>query len=134
MKKVLITGGGTGIGAATALRLAADGAAVTICGRTEASLQKAARACTGKHAVKYVVLDVTDEASVVDLFKAQQFDAVVCAAGIIRTENVFDLDTAGFRSVMDAILWAVYFICREAMKIAASICVYTNENIIVEKL
>ncbi|MBJ20300.1 MAG: SDR family oxidoreductase [bacterium] len=40
---VLVTGGGTGIGAACAARLAADGAAVTICGRTEAKLEDAAK-------------------------------------------------------------------------------------------
>jgi NAD(P)-dependent dehydrogenase (short-subunit alcohol dehydrogenase family) len=31
---ILVTGGGSGIGLATAIRLAADGAHVTICGRT----------------------------------------------------------------------------------------------------
>ena len=36
---VLVTGGGTGIGRACAARLAADGAAVTICGRTEDRLK-----------------------------------------------------------------------------------------------
>ena len=40
---VLVTGGGTGIGAACAARLAADGAAVTICGRTESKLEEAAK-------------------------------------------------------------------------------------------
>ena len=40
---VLVTGGGTGIGAACASRLAADGAAVTICGRTESKLEDAAK-------------------------------------------------------------------------------------------
>ena len=38
----LVTGGGTGIGCACALRLAADGAAVTILGRTESRLVDAA--------------------------------------------------------------------------------------------
>src|SRR5882724_8069378 len=39
---VLVTGGGTGIGKACAARLAADGVAVTICGRTESKLIEAA--------------------------------------------------------------------------------------------
>ena len=37
----LVTGGGSGIGLASAARLAADGAHVTICGRTEEKLLKA---------------------------------------------------------------------------------------------
>ena len=48
---VIVTGGGTGIGRACAERLAADGAAVTICGRTEAKLvdaaEKVAKVSTG---------------------------------------------------------------------------------------
>lgn len=40
---ILVTGGGTGIGAACAARLAADGAAVTICGRTASKLEEAAK-------------------------------------------------------------------------------------------
>ena len=39
----LVTGGGTGIGKGCAARLAADGAAVTICGRTESRLVDAAK-------------------------------------------------------------------------------------------
>ncbi len=62
---VLVTGGGTGIGAACARIAAADGAAVTICGRTEASLQasaeKIARVADHGGRVHYVVGDVTDE-------------------------------------------------------------------------
>jgi NAD(P)-dependent dehydrogenase (short-subunit alcohol dehydrogenase family) len=64
----LVTGGGTGIGKACAAQLAADGAAVTICGRREANLQEAAKeieAAAGHGgSVQIVVADVTDEASV----------------------------------------------------------------------
>lgn len=65
---VLVTGGGTGIGHACAAALAADGAAVTICGRTESKLADSAERI-GKEAanggsVAYVVADVTDESSV----------------------------------------------------------------------
>jgi NAD(P)-dependent dehydrogenase (short-subunit alcohol dehydrogenase family) len=65
---VLVTGGGTGIGRGCAARLAADGAAVTICGRTESKLEDAAKriAETLGHggSVQTVVADVTDEADV----------------------------------------------------------------------
>ena len=62
---VLVTGGGTGIGRACAERLAADGAAVTICGRTESRLEDAAKHVeeTAGHggSVQYAVADVTNE-------------------------------------------------------------------------
>lgn len=64
----IVTGGGTGIGKACAARLAADGAAVTICGRTESKLTDAAeaiRAGAGHGgSVQHVVADVTDEGDV----------------------------------------------------------------------
>ncbi|HJL76206.1 MAG TPA: SDR family oxidoreductase [Acidimicrobiales bacterium] len=63
---VLVTGGGTGIGRACAAALAADGAVVTICGRTEAKLAESQEVIQPGHggSVGYVVTDVTDEAAV----------------------------------------------------------------------
>jgi NAD(P)-dependent dehydrogenase (short-subunit alcohol dehydrogenase family) len=66
----LVTGGGSGIGLGTARRLVADGAQVTICGRTEEKLQRAvttlsevATSSPGpvKGTARYVVADVTIE-------------------------------------------------------------------------
>ncbi len=69
----LVTGGGSGIGLGTASRLVADGAHVTICGRTEEKLQRAVTALSavaGSPApgsgsaggtARYVVADVTIE-------------------------------------------------------------------------
>jgi len=63
-----VTGGGTGIGRACAAQLAADGAAVTICGRTEEKLQDAAKRIDEVAAhggsVQITTGDVTDEESV----------------------------------------------------------------------
>jgi NAD(P)-dependent dehydrogenase (short-subunit alcohol dehydrogenase family) len=69
-KATLVTGGGSGIGLGTAIRFAADGAHVTICGRTEDRLRSAvatieeslrsADAVPGGSAT-YVVADVTVE-------------------------------------------------------------------------
>jgi 7-alpha-hydroxysteroid dehydrogenase len=65
---ILVTGGGTGIGKACAAKLAGDGAAVTICGRTEASLQAAAEEISAVAArggsVQWITGDVTVEADV----------------------------------------------------------------------
>ena len=62
---VLVTGGGTGIGKACAARAAADGAAVTICGRTEAKLEDAAKAieAAAGHggSIQVIAGDVTSE-------------------------------------------------------------------------
>jgi 7-alpha-hydroxysteroid dehydrogenase len=65
-QRIIVTGGGTGIGAACADHLVADGAHVTICGRTEASLQAVVdRIQAAGHrrngTVNYVVADVTVE-------------------------------------------------------------------------
>jgi 7-alpha-hydroxysteroid dehydrogenase len=64
-KGVLVTGGGTGIGRACAAALAADGAAVTICGRTESKLEDAGKRIAERAghggSVRHIVADVTQE-------------------------------------------------------------------------
>jgi len=66
---VLVTGGGTGIGAGCAIELAADGAAVTICGRRaevlEAAAEKIAAAADFGGSVQIVTGDVTAEDDVI---------------------------------------------------------------------
>jgi NAD(P)-dependent dehydrogenase (short-subunit alcohol dehydrogenase family) len=89
-KAALVSGGGTGIGWACAAALVADGAAVTICGRTEATLQDGIErlgpvAALGG-AASYVVADVTDETSVTAAVAAAteptgSLDIVVANAG-----------------------------------------------------
>jgi NAD(P)-dependent dehydrogenase (short-subunit alcohol dehydrogenase family) len=64
----LVTGGGSGIGLASAARLAADGAHVTICGRTEEKLAKAEAAIApgvgDGGSIRSIVADVTVEEQV----------------------------------------------------------------------
>lgn len=85
---VLVTGGGTGIGRACAEALAADGAVVTICGRTESRLVDAVALIRPGHggSVHHVVADVTSEDDVVAavsaaVTKAGNLGGVVANAG-----------------------------------------------------
>jgi NAD(P)-dependent dehydrogenase (short-subunit alcohol dehydrogenase family) len=83
-RHALVTGGGSGIGAAIATALAQAGANVTICGRRLAPLQVVA-AQAGN--IEAVAADVTDEAAMTKLHEqaeSQQrpFDIVVANAGM----------------------------------------------------
>jgi NAD(P)-dependent dehydrogenase (short-subunit alcohol dehydrogenase family) len=70
-RSVIVTGGGTGIGAACARRAAAEGALVTICGRTESRLQDSADRIRNEGGrVHVVVADVTVEEDVARLMGA----------------------------------------------------------------
>jgi NAD(P)-dependent dehydrogenase (short-subunit alcohol dehydrogenase family) len=82
-RHALVTGGGTGIGAAIATTLAQAGAAVTICGRRLEPLQATA---AGEPNIRAVVADVTSEESLSKLYEeaesiGQPFDIVVANAG-----------------------------------------------------
>ncbi len=89
-KSILVTGGGTGIGHACAAALAADGAQVMICGRTETSLVDSAARAREKSGfggnVQHRVCDVTDEDSVRETIEATasmtgNLDGLVANAG-----------------------------------------------------
>jgi len=89
-RSIIVTGGASGIGAACAERLGADGATVTICGRSEPRLIEAARRIGERvghgGSVRHVACDVTVEEDVVRLVRCAvanggRLDAVVANAG-----------------------------------------------------
>ncbi|MEV7992756.1 glucose 1-dehydrogenase [Streptomyces sp. NPDC086077] len=64
-KTALVTGGGSGIGRATALALAAEGALVTVSGRTEETLKETVRLVEAAGgSARHFVADVSDESMV----------------------------------------------------------------------
>lgn len=78
-RRVLITGGGSGLGADLARGFSAAGAEVVITGRRRQPLETVAEAVAG---VEFMVGDVTEEATVVGWFEsAGPFDIVVANAG-----------------------------------------------------
>lgn len=83
-RRVLVTGGGSGIGLGCATAFAAEGATVTICGRTESKLAAAAAAIGPS--CRYVVADIADEGAIQRAIEfaageAGTLDAVVANAG-----------------------------------------------------
>ena len=88
-KAALITGGGSGIGLATATRFASLGAAVTICGRTEERLAAGRAAILEKvpgASVTTVVADVTVEDQIAAAVEAAA--AVTAAAAATDEETL----------------------------------------------
>ena len=97
-KIAIITGGGTGIGRATAIRFAKEGASVVIVGRREAQLQETA---THDEKIAYVVGDLTkseDVTRVVDFVKEKygRLDILVNNAGWCPVQSIKEVTMADY--------------------------------------
>ncbi len=121
---VLVTGGGTGIGAGIARCLAAAGGSVTICGRTEDTLRASADAINsdvGREAVRWAVADVTDESDVERIISTAfdwhgRLDGVVANAGgggALKPLHLQDL--RGFRYVMELNVIGTFLLIKSAI-------------------
>lgn len=118
-KVAIVTGAGSGIGQATALRLATEGAAVIGIDMNEAGLQETiARAGNGR--VRYLVASVADEASVkrviADVLGTEgRLDVLVNMAGILRSEPTTTTSLELFQQVLNVNLIGTFLCCREAL-------------------
>ncbi|WP_395674204.1 SDR family NAD(P)-dependent oxidoreductase [Inquilinus sp.] len=109
-RHVLVTGGGSGIGAAVAAALTARGAAVTVLGRTESRL--AATVAAGK-AAAYAIADVTKpeqlEAAIARLVAERgPIDILVNNAGAAESAPFARTDRALWDRMIGLNLGAVY--------------------------
>lgn len=110
-KSILVTGGGSGIGAGVAAALAGSGAAVTIVGRTadrlEATAESIATAWPDAAEVRTHVTDVTDESQVSGAVAAAAghggglHGVVACAGGSETIGPLTQTDTDGWKRTVD---------------------------------
>ncbi|MEY9929643.1 meso-butanediol dehydrogenase/(S,S)-butanediol dehydrogenase/diacetyl reductase [Catenulispora sp. GP43] len=120
-KVVIVTGGGSGIGAATAHRFAAAGATVVIVGRTKAKLDAVVSEAPAGSTVIARVGDVSQEREITGLVDAVarehgRLDTLVNNAAIVEPlGSVADLDATGWRRVMATDLDGVFFTSKAAL-------------------
>jgi len=117
----IVTGGGTGIGAATARLLAEHGADVAIAARTVEDLERtsaAIEASTGRRCLP-IPTDVKDEEQVIRLVQRTadelgRIDILVNNAGGTRMGPLRDLPTKAWDASFDLNVRSAYFCTREA--------------------
>ena len=116
-KRILVTGGGTGLGREMAAKYLELGAEVFICGRRQAPLEATARELMDKHggSMKCRTVDIRDAAAVDAMVQSIWDDGgpltglVNNAAGnfISRTE---DLSSRGFDAIANTVLHGTFYV------------------------
>lgn len=115
-KVALVTGGGTGIGAAVARRLAADGYAVAVTGRRAAPIEAVAAEVGGLAVVADTgVVEDADRAVAETVTRFGGLDALVCNAGIGGEGSLRDLDPAVWDDVLRVNLTGAFLMARAAI-------------------
>ncbi|WP_157314123.1 3-oxoacyl-ACP reductase FabG [Chitinibacter sp. GC72] len=113
-KVAIITGSASGIGEATAVRFAAEGAKVVVCDVNQAGVDAVvAKLAAGGAVAAGFVVDVTKKdtiAAMVDAVKAQfgRIDILVNNAGITQDAQLYKMSEEQFDRVIDINLKGVY--------------------------
>ena len=121
-KKVLITGGGSGMGRAIALSMAEEGASVGICGRRKDALLETINLHETGSKPKEFIADVTDRSSVGKLFdwfdeEFGSLDIMVHAAGLnIANRSMQELEHEDWDQLIETNLTGSFNILSPALK------------------
>lgn len=123
--RILVTGAGSGIGQATALRLLAEGAAVVAADIAADGLDKtrarAGEAGTGER-LATLEMNVGDETSVIDGVRSATntlggLDSVVNAAGILRAAHTHQMSTELWNQIIGVNLTGTFLVVRAALPV-----------------
>ncbi len=118
----LVTGGGSGIGRATARRLAAEGACVVVADRDGEAAERVAKSLGSADVAAAVTSDVTDEASVIEAFRVAALafggvDLVVNNAGLSISRPLLETTVADWDVQHDVMARGSFLVSREAARI-----------------
>jgi meso-butanediol dehydrogenase/(S,S)-butanediol dehydrogenase/diacetyl reductase len=119
-KVAVITGGASGMGAATAVRLAREGARIVIGDSNEDGVEAVISRCGGTEIARFVHTDVSDPAQVEALVSAAVdsfggLDVLFNNAGIGSFGETPDLDIEEWKRVLAVDLDGVFYGCRVAI-------------------
>lgn len=119
-KSVVITGGGSGMGLATAKAFLAEDANVTICGRTEEKLNQAAEKLEPSERLLTCPADVSKIDDLDRMYEqvSKQFgkvDVVFANAGVAASTGIEDFDEATFDKITSVNFKGVFFTVQRAL-------------------
>ncbi|MGA9717373.1 MAG: SDR family oxidoreductase [Acidobacteriaceae bacterium] len=118
-KVALITGGASGIGAATAKRLTGAGASVVIADLNEQAAQSLAKELPG---AKAVAMDVTSAASIAAAVGGlSRLDILVNSAGIGLVGGIAQTEEADFKRIMTVNATSVYLVTKAALPLLLAV-------------
>jgi len=118
----LVTGGGSGIGKATAERLAAEGACVVVADRDGAAAAAVASGIGSPDVAVSVTVDVTDEEQIAAAFRASALafggvDLVVNNAGLSISKPLLETTLADWDLQHDVMARGSFLVSREAARL-----------------
>jgi rhamnulose-1-phosphate aldolase/alcohol dehydrogenase len=118
----LITGGGSGIGRATARRLASEGACVVVADRDEPAAKAVAEEIGSADSVLPVAVDVTDEAAIAHAIRAAVLafgglDLIVNNAGLSVSRPLLDTTVADWDLQHGVMARGSFLVSREAARV-----------------
>lgn len=125
-KTVIITGAGSGIGRATAIRFANEGASVVLVGRTSETLEATTKEFphdrTWIHTDNYltVTCDISVQSQVEEMIrlvieKFGKIDVLVNNAGKATQGKITELSAEDWQSAIDVNLTGTFYVCKAAM-------------------